>query len=240
MLAVEWGWRQGELEGSRPTLVLIAVLAVALLLPATSLAQVRTVTVSGVATQEVPNDVASMTFGVSKVRKTRQAALLVVANRLRTVIAAVQSVPGVGPGDVTTGRISIREVTRKERTLYRAAEGIVVILHQPDLAGELINVAIAAGATGTGGPSFFASDPDLAYRNTLLTAFDQAEAKASALATRAGAILGSALGIEESTEAVPTERAARGPQATDPLPAPPIKPGTSTVTARVRVVFALE
>lgn len=224
----------------RPIVLLLAALAVGLLLAPSAPAQVRTVTVSGVATQDVPNDAATMTFGVSKVRKTRQAALLVVANRLRAVITAVQSVPGVGPGDVTTGRISIREVTRGKRTLYRASEGIVVILHQPDLAGELLNVAIAAGATGSGGPSFFASDPELAYRNTLLAAFDQAQAKALALATRAGAILGPALSIEESTEAIPTQRSdtARGPRSAEP--SPPVKPGTSTVTARVRVVFTLE
>lgn len=225
--------------------VLSIILALALLFPAGASAQARTIVVSGAATVEVPNDAATMAFGVSKIRKTRQEALRVVANRLRAVIAAVQSVPGIEPTAVTTGRISIREVTRNERTLYRAAEGIVVILRQPELAGELVNVAIAAGATGSRGPSFFASDPELAYRNALLTAFDQAKAKAAALAARAGAILGPALSIEESTQAVPdapeerTARGPRGPRGTT-APSPPVKPGTSTVTARVRVVFALE
>jgi len=213
-----------------------------LLLPAAATAQTRTVTVGGAATQTVPNDAASLSFGVSKVRKTRQAALRVVSVRLRAVIAAVQSVPGVEPGDVTTGQISVREVTRKERTLYRAAEGIVVILHEPERAGELVNAAIAAGATGSRGPNFFASDPELAYRNTLLAAFDQARAKAAALAERAGVILGPVLSIEETTEATPetpVEAAPKGPRGAADQ-APPAKPGTSTVTARVRVVFALE
>jgi uncharacterized protein len=220
---------------------LLIALVASLLLPAAAEAQTRTVTVIGASTQTVPNDAASLSFGVSKVRKTRQAALRVVAVRLRAVIAAVQSVPGVEPGDVTTGQISVRRVSRGKLTVYRAAEGIVVILHEPDRAGELVNVAIAAGATGSRGPSFFASDPELAYRNTLLAAFDQAKAKAAALATRAGAILGPALSIEESTEAtpeVPQETTTRGPRGADQ--APPAKPGTSTVTAKVRVVFALE
>lgn len=220
---------------------LLVAFAALLLLPAAVTAQTRTVTVTGAATQTVPNDAASLSFGVSKVRKTRQEALRVVANRLRAVIAAVQTVPGVEPGDVTTGQISVREVTRNERTLYRAAEGIVVILHEPDRAGELVNAAIAAGATGSRGPNFFASDPELAYRNTLLAAFDQAKAKAAALAERAGVTLGPVLSIEETTEATPetpVEAAPKGPRgATDQ--APPAKPGTSTVTARVRVVFAL-
>lgn len=221
---------------------LLVVLVASLLLSAAATAQTRTVTVVGASTQTVPNDAASLSFGVSKVRKTRQAALRVVSVRLRAVIAAVQSVPGVEPGDVTTGRISVREVRRGERTLYRAAEGIVVILHEPERAGELVNAAIAAGATGSRGPSFFASDPELAYRNTLLAAFDQARAKAVALAARAGVTLGPVLSIEETTEATPetpVEAAPKGPRGTADQ-APPAKPGTSTVTARVRVVFALE
>ncbi len=223
--------------------VLLVALVASLLLPAAAAAQTRTVTVVGASTQTAPNDAASLSFGVSKVRKTRQAALRIVAVRLRAVIASVQLVPGVEPGDVTTGRISVRQVSRGKLTLYRAAEGIVVILHEPDRAGELVNAAIAAGATGSRGPNFFASDPELAYRNTLLAAFDQAKAKAAALAARAGAILGPALSIEESTEATPeapSEPVTRGPRgATDQAP-PPAKPGASTVTARVRVVFALE
>ncbi len=222
---------------------LLAALVASLLLPAAAAAQTRTVTVVGASTQTVPNDAASLSFGVTKVRKTRQAALRVVSIRLRAVIAAVQAVPGVEPGDVTTGRISVRRVNRGKVTLYRAAEGIVVILHEPDRAGELVNAAIAAGATGSRGPSFFASDPELAYRNTLLAAFDQAQAKAAALAVRAGAILGPALSIEESTEATPetpVEAAPKGPRGAADQAPPPAKPGTSTVTARVRVVFALE
>ena len=75
-------------------------------------------------------------------RRTRQAALRAVSKGLRSVIAAVQAIPGVGPGAITTGRISIREVTREERTLYRASEGISVALGQPEQAGELISAAI--------------------------------------------------------------------------------------------------
>ncbi|HWA54344.1 MAG TPA: SIMPL domain-containing protein, partial [Solirubrobacterales bacterium] len=191
-------------------------------------------------TQKVPNDAAKLGFGVSVERKTRQAALRVVAIRLRAVIAAVQGTPGIGPGDVTTGQISVRKTTRDKRTVYRASEGIGVVLHEPDRAGELVNAAVAAGATGTRGPDFFSSNPEAAYNNTLLAAFDQAKGKAAALATRAGATLGPALTIEESTEAVPIEGRASPKGAADAAPAPPAKPGASTVTATVRVVFALE
>jgi uncharacterized protein YggE len=224
---------------NRRSLPLLAVLVLALLLPTAAVAAERTVSVHGTATQKVPNDTASLGFSVSKERKTRKAALQAVAVHLRAVIAAVQTIPGIRPGDITTGEISVRKTIRGRHTLYRAAEGIGVILHEPARAGELVNAAIAAGATGTRGPSFFAGNPELAFDNALLAAFAQAKAKAAALATSAGATLGPVLSIEEGTEVsgAPLEAADKGAKAG---PSPPVKPGNSTVTATVRVVFALE
>lgn len=224
----------------RRRFVPLAALVLALLLPASASAVERTVTVKGSATQKVPNDAAKLGFSVSVERKSRQAALRIVAVRLRAVIAAIQATPGIGAGDVTTGQISVRKARRGKRTAYRASEGVGVVLHEPDRAGELVNAAVAAGATGTRGPDFFSSNPEAAYNNTLLAAFDQAKAKAATLATRAGATLGPALAIEESTEAVPLERGAANEKEAAAAPSPPAKPGASTVTATVRVVFALE
>lgn len=222
----------------RPAIALFALLAT-LAFPAGAAAIDRTVAVKGEAIQKVVNDTAELGFSVSVERKAKGAALRVVAARLRAVIVAAQAIPGVGPGDVTTGPISVRKLTRDGRVLWRAAEGAGVVLHQPERAGELVSAAVAAGATGTRGPFYFPSHPDTAYDEALLVAFDQAKAKAAALAARAGAVLGPALTIEEGREVVPTERNAKsGPQSSKPTP--PAKPGTSTVTATVRVVFALE
>ena len=219
---------------------LAVVLALFLLAPAFAVAQERTITVQGTATQEVPNDTASLRFSVTEERRSRAAALRIVSRRLGQVIGAIEQIPGVGSGDVTTGRVSIRKVVRNGQTLYRASEGVTAVLHQPERAGELISAAVRAGATGTNGPTFFPGDPEAAYNNTLIAAFDQAKAKAAALAARAGAGLGVPITIEEGAEVVPGQpAAARGPRSVSP-PAPPTKPGASTVTATVRVVFALE
>lgn len=216
----------------------ILLLALALLVPASAQAQTGTVAVKGSATQQVPNDSAGVGLSVRVERRTRVAALRLASARLGTVIAAVQAVPGVGAGDVTTGRISVTSFSRGKLTLYRASQGISVILHQADRAGELISAAISAGATGTSGPRFFPGDPELAFNNTLLAAFDQAKAKAAALATRAGATLGPAISIEEGTDVSEFGPRSKSPDAVA-APSPPTKPGTSTVTATVRVVFAL-
>ncbi len=228
-----------HLHSAIRTAPLPALLALLLIVPASAAAQERTVTVNGTATQRIVNDSASLGISVSKDRRTRRAALRAVATRLRAVIAAVQTFAGVGPGDVTTGLVSVQRLSRP-KPYYRASEGITVILHDASRAGELITAAISAGATGTRGPNFFPADPDLAFTTALIAAFDQARAKASALAARAGAILGPVVSIEEGAQftSAPAEarrRSPRGPQAS-----PPARPGSSTVNATVHVVFALE
>lgn len=226
---------------SMPRAATLASLFVLLLVvPGTAGAMERTVSVTGSATQAVPNDTAAMRFSVTKERGSRAAALRATSARLRAVIAAVQGIPGVEAGDVTTGQISIRKLTRKDRVLYRASEGIAVILHQPERAGEATSAAVAAGATGTGGPRFFPGNPEAAYNSTLLVAFDRAEERAAALAARAGAKLGPVISIDEGTEVAPSEPAALQGAKGVAAPTPPTKPGRSTATATVHVVFALE
>lgn len=243
--------------------IVLALLIMALLAPAAASAVERTVSVTASATLKVPNDSASLGFGVSRERRTRGAALRAVSSGLRGVIAAVQTIPGIGDGDITTGRISVRKSFRGEQVVYRAGEGIGVTLHQPDKAGELVSAAIGAGASGVSGPNFFVGDTEAAFADALTAAFDKAKLRATALATRAGGTLGPALAIDEGegaellpqfdSKAAPTGGCA-SPDATTagPTPAvkrtsarctgapPPVKPGTSTVSATVHVVFALQ
>lgn len=239
--------------------LVIALLALALGLtavaPAAATAAERTVAVSGEATLKVPNDSAGAGFAVSRERRSRGAALRAASADLAKVIAAVQAIPGVGAGDVTTGRISVEKRSRGEKTVYRASEGISVILHQPENAGRLVSAAIAAGASGVSGPNFFVGDTEAAFAKALAAAFDVARTKAAALAAEAGASLGPVLAIEEGGnggEFLPQESAKAAPHgcSTAATPTattqrctatpPPTKPGSSTVTASVHVVFALQ
>ena len=246
---------------SRFSALLAALAAVVLLalLPASALAVERTVSVEATATVKVPNDSASFGLGVSLTRGSRGAALRAVSAKLNNVIAAVQAIPGVGDGDVKTGRVS---VDRLGGGRFRANEGIGVTLHEPAKAGDLIQAAIAAGATGVRGPSYFVGDTEAAYGTALAAAFQKAKAKATTLAAQAGATLGPALAIREggNAEIVPFDSAKAAPESggagcgvtSQPAapttkransdacaPAPPTKPGVSTVTATVGVVFEL-
>ncbi len=251
----------------RTRIVASAILALALLalVPAAALAVERTVTVEATATIKVPNDTATVGFGVSAERKSRGAALKAASARLAAVIAKVQAVPGVGDGDVKTGRVNVNKSFRGKVPIYRAGEGASVTLHEPSNAGELVQVAIAAGASGVNGPSYSVGDTEAATAGALAAAFQKAKAKATVLAAQAGATLGAALSIEEGGNAeivsfeadqkfsgagacaksvgstgVGSAPASKRAQQSACAPAPPTKPGKSTVTATVGVVFALQ
>jgi uncharacterized protein len=227
-------------------LALASLAAVLALIPATAGAEAgRTVAVTASANIKVPNDTAKLGFGVKSERKTRTAALQATAASLRKVIAAAKGFPGVGEGDVRTGRVNIRSVQKGKVTVYRATEGIQVTLHEPAKSGELISAGLAAGATGVSGPTFTVGNEEEAFAKVLGAAFAKAKERANVLATQAGAHLGQALTIEEgegaefigprTLEAAPPAAPVAGKAA----PTPPTKPGTSRVKATVHVIFEL-
>jgi uncharacterized protein YggE len=226
-------------------LTISALLAACALLPAAAGAATgRTVAVTASATIKVPNDTATIGLGVKRERKTRAAALQATAIGLRKVIAAAKAFPGVGEGDIRTGRIDVRPEQKGKVTVYRATEGISVTLHEPSKAGELISKGLAAGATGVSGPSFGVGNEEEAFGKALAAAFGKAKERATVLATQAGAGLGAALTIEEGegaqfvTPQFESAGAETESSSSKAVP-PPTKPGTSRVKATVHVVFEL-
>src|SRR3954470_3484868 len=175
----------------------------ALLIPASAVAAERTVSVTATVEREVPNDTAEVHFAVSKERPGRAAALQVVALRMKAVIAAAQGISGVGPGDLTTGSISVRRVEKGRRPVFRASEGVTVVTHQPEAAGELVAAGVAAGATGARGPTFFVGDRERAYDAALVEALEKSKTKAGMLAAAVGATLGPAITIAEGGAVTP-------------------------------------
>src|SRR4029077_20923477 len=132
-------------DAMRMSRLVVLLSVAALAAPASAAAAERTVSVTATVERKVPNDTAEVHFGVSKERPGRGAALHVVAVRLRAVIEAAQAAPGVGPGDVTTGSVSVRRVRKAKRPTYRASEGVTVVTHQAEEAGSLIAAGVAAG-----------------------------------------------------------------------------------------------
>lgn len=224
-----------------PALILLALGA--LLTPAAASALDRTVSASAEASLRVRSDTAKAGFAIAAERRSRGAALHAASSGLRRVLATLGRVPGVGSGDISTGRVSVETKRRGGKTRYRATERVAVVIHQPRQAGALVDGAVAAGATSVNGPFYFVADPDAAFAKVLGMAFDQAKAQAAILAAQAGATLGAVIAIDEGegafVAAEPEKAAGAGFLTNAPSPLP-VRPGTSTVGAFVHVVFALQ
>ncbi len=225
-------------RSSLPVLLIAFLLSLALLAPAVASALDRTVSASAEATLRVRSDTAKAGFTVAAERRSRGAALHAASSGLRRVLATIGRVPGVGAGDITTGRVSVESLRRDGKTRYRASERVAVVLHQPRRAGALVDAAVAAGATGVSGPVYFVADPEAAFAKVLGLAFDRAKAQAATLAAQAGATLGEVVSIDEGEgPSLLAEEGSSGAGFNSPVP---VRPGTSTVQAYVHVVFALQ
>ena len=127
-------------------------------------------------------------------------------------------------------------------TRYRARQGVRAVVRPARRVGEVVDAGVRAGATVSSGPSFFVADTRALQRRALTAAFDDARAKAAALAARAGLTLGRPLSVRESTfvgddrsQDDSTEQNA-GQQQGEAAPAP-TRPGNTSVEATVFVVF---
>jgi uncharacterized protein YggE len=104
---------------------------------------------------------------------------------------------------------------------------------------------VGAGATNVNGPFFTASDPTETARQALAAAFDDAQVKAQRLAAAAGVELKGALSIREGVDVstpqqVTADEQQAGSEPARPRTPPPTRPGTSSVTATVSVVFEID
>jgi uncharacterized protein len=193
----------------------------------------------GEASVTARNDTARVTFGMAARRRTGPAALAVSARKARRVIARLRA-GGVEAADIRTLAVRLTRYRRKGRVLYAVARNTIrVTIRDVDRVGSLIDAAVAAGATDVSGPSFFIGDPKELYRQALLAAFDDAEAKAEALARRAGVSLGTPITITEGVD-FDTSFGGGGQDEAERRVRTPTRPGRSSVTAAVTVVFGLD
>jgi uncharacterized protein YggE len=197
------------------------------------------ITVFGSATRTAVNDTARLRLKVVTSAPTALEALRRNSARTRNVLNAVQS-QGIPAADIRTERVSVERVRVKRknkptRVFYRATNSVVVTVRKLRLTPFVIDNGVAAGATGVSGVDFSTSRLDALYRAALGSAFDDAKAKAQLLADRAGVVLGKPLQIEEGTDVFDGGGSAGGGQALGP----PIRPGSTTVSADVTVVFAI-
>lgn len=196
---------------------------------------------TGVGSIEVAPDVAEVRLSVITEAPTATLAARSNAERLREVLDAVEALPHQR---VSTVGLALQPIHRFDPasgassiTGYRA-ENTIKVEAAIDEAGRIFDAGIAAGANTSSGIGFRLQD-DRPYREeAIYLAYQQAHADASAVASAADVLL---LGPEEL--AVEPESAGPRPRfelARSADVPTPVLPGLLTVTATVRVRFALQ
>lgn len=204
-------------------------------------------TVSGTGTVRLTPDLATINLGV--VTQDTDVAQAVAANNL-TAQAITDAVKGLGvaPEDVRTAYFNVspqpqydQTGTPTGQTIYWVNNTLIVTLRQIDQLGALLQAVVDAGANNINGVSFDVADKSQAEEQARQAAMEDAEARATRLATAAGAALGELVSIYAGTSTYGTVSYVEAAVASaDSSGAVPIAPGTFDVRIDLTVSYALK
>jgi uncharacterized protein YggE len=208
-------------------------------------------TVAGQARLERPAD--ELQLGLAVVTEATEAAAALAENsdQMERVLAAL-SKAGLEDGEATTGRFSVsprhshrppqaRADWRPEIVGYRVENSIQIETSKIEKAGQLIDVAVRAGANSVRSISFGLAD-DRAYRKEAIAqATAHARTDALAVAEAAGVRLGRLLSARlDDAAAPPVPVRMRTESFAVAASAPPIEPGDVSIRARVTLTYEIE
>ena len=198
------------------------------------------ITVVGTGTADVVPDIADWSFGVHSQAATASDALSANASAMKNVIDALRNA-GISKDDLRTDQVSLYpETADNGRTVtgYSASSTVTATVRDLGNAGRVVDAAVGAGATDVYGPNLRPSDTDAQYREAVDQAFDDARARAEAIASKAGVSLGDPVAIVEGGGYVPGPVMAYD-RATAGAEVAPVEPGTQQVSASLTVTFAI-
>ena len=139
------------------------------------------------------------------------------------------------------------DYTNNKQTLrgYVARNTLEVRVNQMDRAGELIDVAVQAGATSVGNVHFDLKDSAPVVKEALQKAVADARTRAEAIAAAAGRSIERVISIQDSGAPIPVPRRMQRMSmpmeaAAAPAPPPPMEPGELQVEASVTLTVKLK
>ena len=211
----------------------------ALAAPAAAGAEGITVVGTG-STRAVP-DVAEWSFGVQTTDATAAAALAANSAAMDDVVAALRA-SGIGEDDLRTEQVSVYpRLSDDGRAVvgYDASNTVRATIRELDRAGATVDAAVSAGANQVYGPTLTLSDSKAQYGAAVEAAFDDARARAEAIAVKAGLSLGAPVAIVEGGGggAAPFDRLAAAEAGAADVA---VQPGTQDVSATLTVTFAVQ
>jgi uncharacterized protein len=207
----------------------------------------ETVSVTGTSRIALTPDRFTFNVGVQTMAPTVDDAVAENNRRVAAVIAALKKA-GARDQDIQTSNFNLfpqqdYQQNQMPRIVgYQATNTVTVRSEKIADAGRLLGIAIAAGVNTSSGLQFEVADPARGRDQGLHAAFDDARARANALAQAAGRTLGRALSISEGTQApapppYPMRAMAMKAQAAEVDV--PVEAGTQENAYTVSVVFEL-
>lgn len=235
---------------------------VSLLMPASTLAQdttsgiAKTVTVLGTGTVTVQPDIAAITIGVDVIRETVPEALTEANTKMTAIISALKA-EGVLDDDIQTAYFSVYAVRdyNAESTGsslppivgYTVSNQVSVTIRDvtwqrglpSDEVGAVIGAAIDAGANDIYGVTFSVSDTTNAERDARALAVQNANERASELASAAGKRVGDVIAMSEGITFMPLSYAYAEGRGGAGAGGAPILGGTVEIVIDVTVTYEL-
>lgn len=161
-----------------------------LMLPAAALADTK-IAVTGSATVQAEPDMVTLSLGVEETKGDVAAAQALVNEKLAAVVEALKNA-GIDEKDVQTGYYSIYNNYNYDDPSdiqYVASCSLNVIVRDLSKAGEMIDVAVAAGANQVGGVTFGVADLTALQDRALEMAVADGIRRAGVMARAAGVTL---------------------------------------------------
>lgn len=190
---------------------------------------------------QVEADRAHLTVSVETRGRSSQLAASENAKIQAAVLAAIKRA-GIAAAQLRTQAIAVmpeyeypKEGGRPTVTGYQARNTVAVEIHDLSKIGQVIDAALASGATSISGPHFSLSSPDSARRVALAMAVRKARADAGVMAAAAGVELGAILEMTsvERGGGVPMDVSSMAMLRSERAVETPVELGTITVSASV-------
>lgn len=246
--------KRTRIQAKKGRLLVVLATVAAVMLPVTAQAQeagidyTNTVTVASGATVEMEADVATITFGIRAGNVDASKATRKVGSKTQAVVAALRNA-GVTEEELNVGGVNLSRRTDRKGNFVRYVASVVVKVKTTRLAAlaEIIDAAVAAGASSIRGVNYDVQDRRAAVDQALREAMEFARAKATALAEADGRQVGRAIVISEYDSRPPRSvsldrsvLAAEAGGVADPAASYiPLTPPTLEARARITVTFEL-
>jgi hypothetical protein len=208
-------------------------------------ASARTIQVRGRGTVSAQPDVATVRLGVQTEAEDADEALSQNNERMQSLIAALEE------ADVATDRIQTQSVQLRPRyedpkpeggtrevSGYVASNIVEVRIENLNALGTILDAAVQAGGNRIEGIQFEISDTAELQDQARTAAWEDAQHKAEQLASLAGAELGAAVHINESSNQ--PRPVVREEVAMDRAAAVPVEPGTQNLEVQVNVEWEIQ